>query len=65
MELTPSERHQGLWIKLTEYLVEELESARTRLEKPGTTEQATAELRGQIKAFRKLLDLNIPKPNVE
>lgn len=65
MELTQGERLSSLWAKLYSYLEEDLHSAHLRLEKIGTTDQATSEIRGQIKAIRKLMDLNNPKPSVE
>lgn len=57
MKLTDGEKQTQLWARLKKHLLEELESARSKLETPQLTHEQSLLLRGEVLRLRKLLDM--------
>lgn len=60
--LSDGERMHPLWLRLRAHLVDRLADARIRNDGATLTEQATAELRGRIAAYKALIDLGKDRP---
>lgn len=63
--LTAAEKSSPVWFKLKNYLERRLESARVRNDDARLSPDATAALRGEIKALKGLLALGKELPPIE
>jgi hypothetical protein len=62
--LTPEERRSALWLKLSAYFDERIQSLRAQNDAP-QPEMQTAQTRGQIAAYQSLKALNVDRPKQE
>lgn len=62
--LTPQERMDPLWRKLSAWMSEELDKRRERNDE-GMTEFQTATLRGEIKLLKAILKLDAERPIIQ
>lgn len=64
MELLDSERKSALWLKLEKHIEEQIDLRRRKND--GDLDQfATASLRGEIRALKKILSLGESQPTME